>query len=147
MLDIETIVAPIAPEAGRAERVALRVMQVGAIAVVIVVSTLHVFELDRFFVPKELAFHLTAVIAGLLLVRAMGRFAITRVEVFLAGYVLLSALSALMATNRWLALRALAISASSVLLFRVARALRNAGLARAVIHGLGLAVMLIAVMS
>ena len=147
MPDFETIAAPFAPEANRAERLALRVMQVGAIAVVIVVSTLHVFELDRFFVPKELAFHLTAVVAGLLLVRAMGRLAITRVEVFLACYVLLSALSALMATNRWLALRALAISASSVVLFRVARTLRNARLARAVIHGLGLAVMLVAVMS
>jgi O-antigen ligase len=147
MLDFETIAAPLAPEASGAERLALRVMQVGAIAVVIVVSTLHVFELDRFFVPKELAFHLTAVVAGLLLVRAMGRLGITRVEVFLSGYVVLSALSALLATNRWLALRALAISASSVVLFRVARTLRDAGLARAVIHGLGLAVMLVAVMS
>ncbi|HEX3068150.1 MAG TPA: O-antigen ligase family protein [Thermoanaerobaculia bacterium] len=147
MVDFETIAAPIAPEASGAEKLALRVMQVGAIAVVMVVSTLHVFELDRFFVPKELAFHLTAVVAGLLVVRAMSRLDVTRVEVFLAGYVLLSALSALMAANRWLALRALAISTSSIVLFRVARALRNAGLARAVIHGLGLAVMLVAVMS
>ena len=68
MPDFETIAAPFPPEANRAERLALRVLQVGAIAVVIVVSTLHIFELDRFFVPKELAFHLTAVVAGLLLI-------------------------------------------------------------------------------
>ena len=122
-------------------------MQTGAVAAVLAVSTLHVFELDRFFVPKELALHVTAVVAGLLALRAIWRLSVTRVEVFLAGYVLLSALSAMMATNRWVALRALAISISSVVLFRVARALRDAGLARAVIHALGLAVMLVAIMS
>jgi O-antigen ligase len=144
IIELET---PVVPEASRADRLALRVMQAGAIAAVLVVSTLHVFELDRFFVPKELALHVTAVVAALLAIRAFWRLGVTRVEVFLAGYVLLSALSAMMATNRWLALRALAISVSSVVLFRVARALREAGLARAVIHGLGLAVMLVAVMS
>lgn len=144
IIELET---PVVAVASRAERLALRVMQAGAIAAVLAVSTLHVFELDRFFVPKELAFHLTAVIAALFAMRSIWRLGVTRVELFLAGYVLLSALSAMMATNRWLALRALAISVSSVVLFRVARALREASLARAVIHGLGLAVMLVAVMS
>jgi O-antigen ligase len=145
--DFEVPVAALAPAANRAERLALRVMQAGAIAVVLAVSTLHVFELDRFFVPKELVLHVTAVIAGLLAMRAVWRLGITRVEVLLAAYVLLSALSALMATNRWLGLRALAITVSSVFLFRVSRALRDAGLARALIHALGLAVILVAVMS
>ena len=51
-------------------RLALRILQAGAIAVVLVVTTLNVFELDRFFVPKELVLHVTAVLAGLLAMRA-----------------------------------------------------------------------------
>jgi O-antigen ligase len=147
--ELEVPVATIAPAPGasRAERLALRVMQVGAIAAVLSVSTLHVFELDRFFVPKELVLHVTAVVAGLLAMRAMWRLGISRVDVLLAAYALLSALSAMMATNRWLGLRALAISVSSVVLFRVSCALRDAGLSRALIHALGLAVMLVAVTS
>src|SRR5205807_9137 len=47
-----------------AERLALRIVQAGAIAVVILSSTLTMFDLDRFFVPKELALHVTAVAAG-----------------------------------------------------------------------------------
>lgn len=134
----------VVPEANPAERLALRVMQFGAITIVLVVSTLHLFELDRFFVPKELALHVTAVVAGLLAVRALWRLGITRVDLLLAGYLVLSALSAMMATNRWLALRALAISVSGVVLYRTARALRNAGLSRPLLGALGLAVVLVA---
>jgi Lipid A core - O-antigen ligase and related enzymes len=143
-MGLETIVDP---QASRAERLALRVMQFGAIAVVLVVSTLHVFELDRFFVPKELALHLTAVAAGLLAVRGLWRLGITRVDRLLACYLVLSALSAVMATNRWLALRALAISVSGIVLYRTARALRDAGLSRPLLGALGLAVVLVAIAS
>src|SRR5687768_9773192 len=87
-------------------RVALRAMQLGAITVVLVVATLHVFELDRFFVPKELVLHLTALIAGY----AATRTTMTRVDRLLALFLLLSAISAIFATNHWLAMRALAIS-------------------------------------
>jgi O-antigen ligase len=142
LIDRERVLSP-----DRAERLAMRVMQFGAIAVVLVVTTLHVFELDRFFVPKELALHLTAVAAGLLTMRALWRLGVTRVDVLLAGYLVLSALSAVMATNRWLALRALAISVSGVVLFRTARALRSAGLAGPLLGALGLAVVVVAVMS
>jgi O-antigen ligase len=128
-------------------RVALRIIQAGAIAVVLVVTTLHVFELDRFFVPKELVLHLTAALAGLLMIRALWRMNVTRVDLLLAAYLALGALSALMATNRWLAMRALAVSASSIILFWCARALRDAGLARPLLHALALAVVAAAVTS
>src|SRR5258706_8176138 len=121
-------------------RLALRIIQAGAIAVVLVVTTLHVFELDRFFVPKELALHLTAALAGLLVLRVLWRMSVTRVDLLLAGYLGLSALSALFATNRWLGFRALAISASGILLFWTARALREAGLARPLLGALAIAV-------
>src|SRR4051794_35763815 len=91
---------------------ALRVLQLGAIAVVLAVTTFHAFELDRFFVPKELVLHLAAALAGLLAMRRLWRMSVTRVDLLLAGYLALSALSALFATNRWLAFRALAVTAS-----------------------------------
>jgi O-antigen ligase len=75
------------------------------------------------------------------------RMSVTRVDLLLAGYLALSALSALMATNRWLAMRALVVSASSILLFWIARALREAGLARSLLAALAFAVVVAAATS
>jgi O-antigen ligase len=122
-------------------------MQFGAVAVVLAVSTFMPFELDRFFVPKELVLHLIAVVAGLLAFRAISRAGSTRVDLLLITYLLLSALSAAMATNRWAAMRALAISASAVVIFWVARALGNACLAKPLLDALALAVVLAAITS
>src|SRR4051794_3527056 len=131
-------------EPRRGGSLALRVLQIGAIAVVLAVTTFHAFELDRFFVPKELVLHLAAALAGLLAMRGLWRMSVTRVDLLLAGYLALSALSALFATNRWLAFRALAVTASSILLFWIARTLRDAGLARPLLGGLALAVVVAA---
>jgi hypothetical protein len=128
-------------------RLALRVLQIGAIAVILAVTTFHAFELDRFFVPKELVLHVVAALAGLLTMRALWRTSLTRIDLLLAGYLALSALSALFATNRWLAFRALAVTASSILLFWIARTLRDAGLARPLLGALALAVLVAAATS
>jgi O-antigen ligase len=128
-------------------RLALRVLQTGAIAVILAVTTFHAFELDRFFVPKELVLHLAAALAGLMVMHALWRMNVTRVDLLLAGYLALTALSALMATNRWLAFRALAVTASSILLFWIARTLRDAGLARPLLGVLAVAVVVAAATS
>jgi O-antigen ligase len=99
--------------------VRLRILQIGALAVVLIATTLNDFELDRFFVPKELVLHLTAFLAGLLVARASK----DRVDVLLLLFLGLSVLSAIFATNPWLAMRAVAISASGIVLFWAARAL------------------------
>jgi O-antigen ligase len=125
-------------------RLALHVVQLGAVAAVLAVGTWHIFELDRFFVPKELVLHATAFIGGLLAARAFGRGARTRADVLLVAFLALSAASALFATNGWNATRALAVSTSGVALFWTARALRGAGLGRPLIVGLAAAVMLAA---
>jgi len=138
-------IVEVAPRRGGS--LALRVMQIGAIAVVLAVTTFHAFELDRFFVPKELVLHLAAALAGLLAIRALWRMSVTRVDLLLAGYLGLSAISALLATNRWLAMRALAVSASSLLLFWIARTLRDAGLARPLLGVLAMAVVVAAATS
>lgn len=137
MVSAEPVLGPT-----RAERAALRVLQLGAVAVVLAASTHRAYELDRFFVPKELVLHLTALLAGLLAAGAFRRAGLTKVDLLLGAYLVLSAVSALFAQNGWLALRALAVSVSGVALFWAARGLRHAGLARPLLAGLALAVVL-----
>jgi O-antigen ligase len=132
---------------GLPERLALRVMQIGALAAVVAVTTFNAFELDRFFVPKELVLHACAAVAALFALRAIRRVAMTRVDLLLIAYLAISAVSAAFATNRWLAMRALAISASGVLFFWTARGLRESGLARPLLNALALAVVVTAITS
>jgi O-antigen ligase len=129
------------PHATRAERAALRVLQFGALAVVLSATTWKVFELDRFFVPKDLALHLTAFAAGLLAVGAVRRVRFTRVDLLLAAFLVVSVISAAGATNPWLAARAVAITASGIAIFWAARGLRAAGLAGPLLAGLAVAVV------
>ena len=129
----------------RPERLAVRVLQLGAVAAVLVASTYRIFELDRFFVPKELVLHLTAIAVGLLVLGAVRRTEATRVDLLLAGFLLVSALSAGFATNHWAALRALAITVSGVALFWSARALRDATLARPIVVAVAIAAVVAAV--
>ena len=133
-----------APEAPLSQRLALQVLQLGAIAVVLAASTYRAFDLDRFLVPKELALHVTAVLVLLLTIRTARS---TRIELLLLAFIVLSAVSAALAANRWFGFRALAITASSVAIFRAARALREAGLARALLSGVAFAVVLAAITS
>jgi hypothetical protein len=127
--------------------VALRVLQISAIAIVLAASTHKAFELDRFFVPKEVVLHVCVLAAGLFAFRAVRRNGFARPDLLLMGYLLLSAVAAAIATNRWLALRAVAISASGIALFWIARALRESGLSRSLIHALTIAVVIAAVTS
>ncbi|HYK04749.1 MAG TPA: O-antigen ligase family protein [Thermoanaerobaculia bacterium] len=133
------------PQATRAERLALRVVQAGAIAVVLVATTHRLFDLDRFFVPKELVLHVTALLAGLLMLRSISIAG--RVDLALTGFLLLSGIAAVFALNPWLAVRALAVSASGITLFWVARALREAGLARPLLNAMALAIVLASITS
>jgi O-antigen ligase len=102
---------------------ALRVIQIGAIAIVLVASTLTVFDLDRFIVPKELVLHLTALLAALFAFGAIRQLQFVRADWFLIIFLLLSAVSAATGTNRWVGFRAFAVSVSAVLLFWTAKAL------------------------
>lgn len=125
---------------GFGSRAAVRVIQAGAVAVGLAATSWLAFDLDRFFVPKELVLHVTAFLAALFVFR---RAAVKTVlfDVFL----LLSALSALFATNRWLGFRGLAISVSGVLLFRAGVALQPRALS--VARGIALATAAIATAS
>ena len=114
---------------------------VGALAVVLVSLPYKAFDLDRFFVPKELALHATAALTGLIVLTRRRTPALSRVDTFLVGFLILGVLSALFAENWWLATRALAITASGVTMFWVTRTLAAAGHERALISGLGAAIV------
>jgi O-antigen ligase len=130
---------PSRPAGSWGARSALRVLQTGAVAVVFAASTYTLFDLDRFLVPKELVLHVTALLAALCAVRAIRS---TRTDRLLFAFLALSAVAALFATNHWLALRALTLSASGIAIFVAARAVRDAGLARPLLNALALAVVL-----
>ena len=112
-----------------------RALQIGAIAVVLAATLLVAFDLDRFLVPKELVLHVTAVVVGLLALRAPRRP--SPIDKLLVIYLALTALSLFFAQNLWLGFRALAITASGIVLFLSVRAMDETR----VINGLALAVV------
>ena len=120
-------------------RVALRVMQLGAIAVVLAAAPYKTFELDRFFVPKEVLLSATAGIATLLCLARAKRLSLSRADELLGVWLLLGAASALFATNWWLAGRAVGVSLSGAACFWCARSLARAGRSRALVAALALA--------
>jgi len=131
----------------RWDRVALRALQVGAVAVVLAAFPYKPFDLDRYFVAKELVLHLTALVAALALVVSRRRLAMNGLDVLLATFLIVSVVSAAFATNWWNAGRSLAISLSGIALFWVARSLRGEGRERAIVGALAGAAALGAVTS
>ena len=126
-------------------RAALRSLQVGAIAVVLVSSPYKSFDLDRFFVPKELVLNLTAMAVSLLCLARVKRLSLSRADQLIALWLALGAASALFATNWWLGSRAFAVSLSGAACFWCARWLSRHGYSRALVGALALAGVLGAV--
>jgi O-antigen ligase len=133
--------------AGLPERAALRVLQAGAIAVVVAAAPYKLFELDRFFVPKELVLHGTALLATVLCLSRVRRLGLARVDQALGLFLVVGVVSALFATNWWLAGRAVAVSLSGAACFWCARAVARSGLARPLLVALALASVVGAVTS
>jgi O-antigen ligase len=150
----------------RAPRLALRSLQIGALLVALAVLRYKLFDLDRFFVPKELVLHLTAAcVAAARLAWPAGRpaslqqataddpaawpmdgmrstrprAALTLVDATLGLYLLLSVLSAALARNPWLGARATALSLSAAALFWGARAVARIGFGRQLLAAVALA--------
>jgi len=133
--------------APRADRLALLIIQLGALAVVLAAYPYKAFDLDRYFVPKELVLHATAAIAALLCVASRRRLVLDAVDLLLVAFLALSTASAILATNRWVAARGLAVSLSGIAIYWVARALRAEGRHRAVVGAVATAATLGAITS
>jgi hypothetical protein len=123
-------------------RAALVVLQIAAVAVIIAALPLPQFELDRYTIPKELVVELAALAAGALCLASARRLSVLMVDIPLIGYLLLSGASALLATNGWLAFRAMGLSLSGATLFWCARTLGRTGLSRPLLTVLAGAIVL-----
>lgn len=122
------------------------ILAAGAVAVALAATPYRTFDLDRHAVPKELALHLTAMLAGstALLTRREKPLQLARPDLFLIGYLLLSLLSVLATTNHWLGVRALAISVSSAVCYWSARQAAALGAGSLVRGGVAIAILLAA---
>jgi len=105
-------------------------LELGFLAVIVVALAYKPFELDRYFVPKELALHIVALLCAITLFATRRRISLSVTDVCLIGFLALSSISALFATNYWLAQRAVGLSFSSALVFWASRRIARGGGAR-----------------
>jgi O-antigen ligase len=109
------------------DRAIRTLIQLGVILVIVAALPYKLFELDRYFVPKELVLHATALlVAGFLLARRRS-LSFELSDGLLVLFLLWSTASALFATNHWLAQRALGVSVSSAIVFWGARSASEGG--------------------
>ena len=118
------------------ERVAAVLLMLGAFAVVIAALPFKAFDLERFYVPKELVLFVTAAATAVCLLDRARQLTVGWVDVMLAGWLGVSIVSAAAASNWWLATRAIGVSLASATIFWVARALGRTRLAYRVAAGL-----------
>jgi hypothetical protein len=105
------------------DRIIRSVIQAGVILAVIVALPYKVFELDRYFVPKELVLHAAALIIAVMLIARRRSLSFDLVDGLLALFLLWSVASAIFSTNHWLAQRAVAVRISGIIVFWGARSI------------------------
>lgn len=125
-------------------RTARRLLQLGALGVVLAVVGGELFELDRFLAPKELVLHLAAFGAAAAALRASERSALSLPDIGLLVWLGVSLLSALLAANGWLSTRALGVSAAGLACYWTARAIARSEMERPLLAALAMAAILAA---
>ena len=103
------------------DRVIRIAIQAGVVLAVIVALPYKVFELDRYFVPKELVLHAAALIVALALFARRRSLSFDVVDGLLALFLLWSVGASLFATSYWLAQRSVSVSISAAIVFWGAR--------------------------
>jgi hypothetical protein len=116
------------------------VLSLAVLAAALIVVRAPLFDLDRFLLPKELVLHLAAAVTGVVIVLGRDEHAVTTIDILLAALLGLSVLSALLATNHWLAFRTVAMTLSGIVVFRAARLVSNTEHLPVLLGGLALAV-------
>jgi O-antigen ligase len=120
----------------------LLVLQAGAVLVVLAALPYHRFSLDRYTLVKELVMLSAALAAVVLGLQATRRVAVFMVDTLIAGYLALSLISALFASNGWLAVRGVGVSLAAAALYWSARTIARAGHARPLLIALAASVVL-----
>lgn len=130
-----------ATSSSRRDRVALSLLVLGGLLIVLVALPYKRFDLDRYFVPKELVLHACAWLTALLCISKRRQLTLTSVDLLLAAFLVVSAISSVFALNVWVAERSFAISLSGAALYWVTSTLRRAGLVRPLVAWLAFAVV------
>lgn len=115
------------------------------VAVALAALPYKVFELDRYFVPKELALHAVVLLLAALVLSRARSITWDRADSLLLLFLAWSALSAMFASSWWLAQRALSLSISSAIVFWCARRLGEEETYRPVLAGAAVATVVAAV--
>ncbi len=109
------------------DRITKAILQLGFLAVILTALVYKPFELDRYFVPKELVLNIAGLAAAIALFARRRRLAFDVTDILLTAFLAWSAVSSLFATNYWLAQRALGLSLSSSLVFWASRRVARGG--------------------
>jgi O-antigen ligase len=120
---------------------ALLVLQAGATGVVLAALPYELFQLDRYTLVKELVLLVAATAAALLCLSHARRLTVFLVDALLVAYLFFSLLSALAASNGWLAARGLGVSLAGAALFWAARSVARSGRAGPLLAALAAAVV------
>ena len=123
-------------------RTALVVLQAAAALIVLAALPYHLFQLDRYTFVKELVLVTAALGATLCCLASARRLTVFAVDALLAAFLVISLLSAIASTNRWVAFRGLGVSLAAAGVFWCGRAVARAGLARPLLVALAAAVVL-----
>src|SRR3982074_1489842 len=130
-----------------ADRTIRTLIQLGVILAVVVALPYKLFELDRYFVPKELVLHTAALIVAFLLLARRRSLSFDLADGLLVLFLLWSAASALCATNDRLVRRALGVSVSSAIVFWGARSVAERGSYRPILIAAAVATVCAALFS
>jgi len=122
-------------------------LQLGVVLAVVVALPYKLFELDRYFVPKELVLHIVALIIAVLLLARRRSLSFDLADALLALFLLWSGASALFATNYWLAQRALGVTVSGAIIFWGARSIADRGFYRPILVAAAFAAVCAAALS
>jgi O-antigen ligase len=130
-----------------ADRAVRLIIQAGIVFAVLVALPYKLFELDRYFVPKELVLHIVALATATILLARRKSLSFDLADGLLAIFLVWSAGSALFATNYWLAQRALGVSVSGAIVFWGTRSIADGGKYRAILIAVAVAAVLTAALS
>jgi len=129
------------------DRVIRWAIQAGLVLVVIVALPYKVFELDRYFVPKELVLHVAALLVAVMLVARRHSLTFDIVDGLIAFFLLWSVASAIFATNHWIAQRSVAVTVSGAIIFWGARSVAGTGSYRPILVAAAIATVCAAAFS
>jgi O-antigen ligase len=129
----------------RRPRIIAIILVIGVIAVMLAALSFKVFELDRYFVPKELVLNAAAVLIALAVFTGSRVHRLDTVDALLIAFLAWSTASFLFATNHWAAQRSLGLSFSSAVIFWGARRASEGGMHRMLLGAAGAASVVAAI--